>query len=270
MPTSKPAKKPGAAIAEAIDLGPMQDYVRHLAGILQNAAWTKSDRTRFRLKIAACAVLGESGYQDLKVADICDSAGVALGTFYNYFTDKSEIASEALLDFGETLYVQAQSIARGAGDYQAILRTNRFFAAAYQRNSGMVRCLNQLEDQLPQFRQSWREMRLLWLKKIARSMARRSGHPELPETLYMQMAYALEGLVFTYLYDVFVRKDPILQRHSGSPEHIAELLSLLWYRAVYLRDPPAEEVKHARAALALHLEPLEGARAAQRDDTMLK
>lgn len=251
------AKLAAKAIPPGVDLGPLQNYVGHLQSILQESAWPKSDRTRFRLKIATVAVLAEVGYQDLKVSDVCERAEVALGTFYNYFTDKSVVAVEALLDFGDALYLQAQSTARGSGDFQAILRTNQFFAAAYQRNAGLVRCLNQLDDQVPELRPRWRERRLQWLQKIARSMARRSGHPEVPEILYMQMAYALEGLVFTYLYDVFVRQEPILQRHAGSPDHIAELLSVLWYRALYLQDPPAEEVKHTRAILALHHQPIE-------------
>ncbi|MFO1056620.1 MAG: TetR/AcrR family transcriptional regulator [Dongiaceae bacterium] len=237
------------AVPSGVELGPMRDYVGHLRAILEEADWPKGQRTRFRLKIAAIAALAEGGYQDLKVSDICERAEVAQGTFYSYFTDKGEISAEALLEFGDALYQQAQSTARGGGPYQAILRTNRFFAAAYQLNSGLVRCLIQLEDLVPDFRSRWREARLLWLQRIARSLARRSGYPTVSETLLMQMAYALEGMVFTYLYDVFVRREPILQRHSGTPEHIADLLSLLWYRAVYCQDPPAGEVTHARTLL---------------------
>src|SRR5262245_15604437 len=105
--------KPAAQPADAIDLGRMQDYIGHLQSILQESAWPKSDRTRFRLKIATVSVLAEVGYQDLKVSDICERAEVALGTFYNYFTEKSVIAAEVLLDFGDELYMQAQSIAHG-------------------------------------------------------------------------------------------------------------------------------------------------------------
>jgi AcrR family transcriptional regulator len=242
------AARPGP-VPRGVDLGPMRNYVGHLQAILGEADWPKGQRTRFRLKIAAIAALAEVGYQDLKVSDICERAEVAQGTFYSYFTEKGEIAAEALLDFGHALYQQAQTTSRGGGAYQAILRTNRFFATAYQVNSGLVRCLIQLEDLVPDFRARWREARLQWLKKIARSLARRSGYPEVSETLLMQMAYALEGMVFTYLYDVFVRKEPILQRHAGTPEQIADLLSILWYRAVYCQDPPAEEVQHARALL---------------------
>jgi AcrR family transcriptional regulator len=258
MAAAKATKKDAVdlkLVPDAVDLGPMADYVGHLQSVLKRSDWPKGERTRFRLKIAAVSALAEGGYQDLKVSDICRRAHVALGTFYIYFTDKSVIAAEALLDFGDALYLQAQSVARGSSDYQAILMTNQFFAAAYQRNCGLVRCLIQIEDLVPEFRARWRERRLRWIKKIASSMARRSGHPEIPDTLFMQIAYALEGMVFQYLYDVFVRQEPILQRHAGSSEHIADLLSVLWYRAVYCENPSAEQVKHAKAALGLHHAP---------------
>lgn len=242
-------------VSDAVDLGPMADYVGHLESVLKASDWPKGERTRFRLKIAAISALAEAGYQDLKVSDICRRAHVALGTFYIYFTDKSVIAAEALLDFGDALYLQAQSAARGSSDYQAILLTNQFFAAAYQRNAGLVRCLIQLEDLAPDFRQRWRERRFHWIKKIALSMARRSGRTDISDTIFMQIAYALEGMVFQYLYDVFVRQEPVLQSHAGSSEHIADLLSVLWYRAVYCEDPSAEQVKHAKAMLDFHRAP---------------
>jgi AcrR family transcriptional regulator len=245
-----PSKKPLPALA--IDLGPIGRYTDYLQAQLQSRSFaSKGERTRFRLKIAAARALQDGGYQDLKVADICQRAHVALGTFYVYFPDKSVIATEVLLDFGDALYAQAQRIAHGSSDFEAILLTNQFFVAAYQRNSGLVRCLIQLEDQIPEFRTRWRERRLHWLARIARSIARRSGHPEIADSTCMQIAYALEGLVFQYLYDVFVRQEPILKRNAGSAQQIAELLSVLWYRAVYCENPPAEQIVHAKAALEL-------------------
>ena len=234
----------------------MADYVAHLRTTLETSAWRKGERTRFRLKIASVSVLGEVGYQELKVADICEQAEVALGTFYTYFVDKSEIAAEALLDFIDALYEQGRSAARGGSDFQAILRTNQFFAAAYQQNAGLVRCLVQLEDLIPDFRERVREKRLQWLKKIASSVARRTGHADDSKALFLQLAYALEGMVFTYLYDTFVRREPVLSSQAGGSDRVAELLSVLWYRATYCQDPPESELKHTREALSLRREPV--------------
>jgi AcrR family transcriptional regulator len=245
-----------AAANPPVVLGAMARYSDHLRAEMQERSFaSKGERTRFRLKMAAAAALEEKGFQELKVADVCRLAHVALGTFYVYFPDKSAIASEVLLDFGDALYTQVQGIARGNNHYEAILLTNQFFIASYQRNAGLVRCLIQLEDQEPEFRARWRQRRLQWIQKIARSIARRSGDPEVPESMYVQIAYALEGMVFQYFYDIFVRRDPILSPIAGSPEHVASLMSVLWYRAVYCENPPAEQVAFAEAALKLHRRP---------------
>jgi AcrR family transcriptional regulator len=236
----------------AIDLGPIGRYTDYLQSVLErNDFASKGERTRFRLKLAATKVLEESSFPELKVSDICQNAEVALGTFYVYFPDKNVIATEVLLDFGDALYAQAQRVARGSNDFEAILLTNQFFVAAYQRNSGLIRCLIQLEDQVPEFRLRWRERRLQWLGRIAYSMGRRTVGADAPENLRMQIAYALEGMVFQYLYDVFVRQEPTLSRFAGDPDYVAELLSILWYRAVYCENPAPDQVARAKAALRL-------------------
>lgn len=212
---------------------------------------SKGERTRFRLKLAAVQSLERSGFTDLKVSDVCEAADVALGTFYVYYADKAQIACAVLLDFGDALNGHAKAVARGSSDYEAILRTNQHFVAAYQLNAPLVRSVMQIEDAVPSFRDAWREQRLHWIETIAASIARRSGHPETPKELSVQVAYALEGMVFQYLYEVFVRQDPLLSRFAGSPDQIADLLSVLWYRAIYREDPPREEVRHARHLLAL-------------------
>lgn len=227
-------------------------HSERLEAVLAETAFpSKGARTRFRLKIAAARCLEDAGFQDLKIADICARAGLALGSFYVYFPDKATIATEVLLEFGDSLYVQAQLAARGQGDFEAILMTNRFFARAYQLNPGLVRCLIQVEDQVPQFQKQWRERRLRWIESLARSIARRSGGDASDYATYMQVAYALEGMVFHYLYVAYVRNDPVLGNDRQDPDVLAELLAVLWYRAIYREDPPAECLVHAKAVTKL-------------------
>jgi AcrR family transcriptional regulator len=232
---------------------PFGRYVDQLQRQLEAQRFpSKGERTRFRLKLAAIQALAKFGFTDLKVSDICAAADVALGTFYVYYADKAAIACAVLLEFGEALHAHAKRVARGSSDYEAILLTNQHFVAAYQLNAPLVRCLVQLEDQVPSFRDAWRQQRLHWIETIAASIARRSGHPDTPKELSVQVAYALEGMVFQYLYEVFVRQDPLLSRFAGTPEQIADLLSVLWYRAIYREDPPRTQVLYAKQLLALH------------------
>jgi hypothetical protein len=53
------------------------------------------------------------------------------------------------------------------------------------------------------------------------------------------VAHALEVMVFHYLYAVIVSRNSLVD--GEDPAHaddMAEMLSTLWYRAVYCKDPP--------------------------------
>jgi AcrR family transcriptional regulator len=238
---------------ETAILEPIPRYADHLAASFEGRTFpSKGDRTRYRLKVAAVRCLEESGFQDLKVSDICLSAGLALGTFYVYFDDKSEIAGEVLLEFVEYLYENAHQQARGHGEFESILITNRFFLAAYQANAGLVRCFLQFGDQFPAFRERWNTRRLKWVETLARSISKRSAKADTVRPVFMEMAFALEGMVWHYLYDVFVRRDSFFQHDAEKAGEVAELLSVLWYRAVYCENPPTEQIVHVRDILDLH------------------
>lgn len=56
----------------------------------------KSEVTRRRLFEAAIQIVGEYGYADSSVARITERAGVALGTFYNYFESRQDLLDQLL------------------------------------------------------------------------------------------------------------------------------------------------------------------------------
>lgn len=215
-------------------------YGDHLAADLDARAFaSKGDRTKYRLKVAAAQALEEIGYQDVKVSDICKYSNVALGTFYVYYRDKNEIAIEVVLDFVEYLYEQARKVGRGTGEYEAILNTNRFFIAAYLVNPGLMQCHVQLQSQLPEFREVWRPRHLRWIENIARSISRRGNYTENMPGSPQAVAHALEAMVFHYLYAVIVSRNPLVDGEDPAhAEDLAQMLSTLWYRAVYCKDPP--------------------------------
>ena len=215
-------------------------YADHLAeGLASLSFSSKGDRTKYRLKIAAARALEEIGYQDLKVSDVCSYAEVALGTFYVYFRDKNEIATEVVLDFVNYLYERARQVGGGNSEFEAILNTNRFFIAAYQANPGLMQCHVQLQSQLPEFRTLWQPRHRKWLESLARSIARRGNYKDTMPGSSMTVARALEGMVFHYLYSVIVSKESAMADDTVDSDELALMLSTLWYRAVYCKDPPA-------------------------------
>ena len=94
---------------------------------------TKGERTRCRFKAAAARILGEKGYHDLRMADICDAVGLSHGAIYEYYANKKEIAVDVLYE----LFVHSERIMLGVqatGDeftrlYQVNLAWLRVFAA---------------------------------------------------------------------------------------------------------------------------------------------
>lgn len=209
-----------------------------------NPPRAKGERTRRRLESAALNVLETSGYSDMRVLDVARQADVSQGTFYFYYPDKRDIAAKVLLEFGEALYRGAAVAATGHTVYDAMLLTNKFFVHAYDANRGLIRCLVQLDDSDPQFQQAWRRIRYDWIARIAGSIGKRSPGA-LPLEMRFQMANALEGMVFHFLYDLYVREEPQLKAYARDRDQVAELLSMLWYRALFGSNPAGVEHKLA-------------------------
>jgi AcrR family transcriptional regulator len=236
----------------ALDLGPLGSFPDYLSWRLETRQFaTKGERTRHRLKVAAARILESTGYQQMRVTDVCDEAKVGLGTFYVYFTDKTAISVEVLLEFAEEVYSQALRTAVGHDAFDALYLSNRFFVHAYQQNSGLLRSILQLDDTVPEFQERWRYLRQEWNKRIIASIIKRTGHPELDQDKLVQISFALAGMVFHFLYDLFVREEPDLKRVVHDLDESAELLSLLWYRAVYGTTPPTTSLGLLAQSLSL-------------------
>lgn len=207
------------------------------AGLETERFASKGDRTRYRLRVAAARALEDGGYQGLKVADVCALADVALGTFYVYFRDKTEIASDVILSFIDSLYEGAREAARGTDDYTSIYNTNLFFVHAYRANPGLMRCHVQLQSDAPEFRALWQPRHRRWIETLARSIQKRSRDPAMTPARALKVAAALEGMVFNYLYSAAVTRELLVEPGDADPEEMAAILSQLWYRGVHGRDP---------------------------------
>jgi AcrR family transcriptional regulator len=229
------------AASHSISTGSYADYLEAKLPELERKS--KGERTRYRLKVSAARILETNGYQDVRVSDLCKSANVALGTFYVYFKGKMDISTEVILEFGAELYAQARAASRHQTNYGAIYEANRFFARAYSANPGLVRCLIQLDDTVPEFHRRWGGQRYEWITRLTDSIERRTGQRHKNAGQRLQVAYALEGMVFHFLYDLFVRGDSNLVSVSRDLDGVASLLSVLWYRALYGEVPPSADAR---------------------------
>lgn len=102
--------------------------------------------TRERLLAAAQEVFAEGSYHDSSVSAICRRAGVALGTFYQYFTDKEAIFSELVARASMILQMELTSTLRSEGDLHTHLdRILTTFFTFIRHNRASYRIFREVE-----------------------------------------------------------------------------------------------------------------------------
>lgn len=90
-------------------------------------------RTRRRLLDAAHSLIAEKSVADLRIAELTDHAGVALGSFQNHFASKDELVEAVVREAVQTLAAEIVE-APGADDEPAavaIAALRRFVRLAY-------------------------------------------------------------------------------------------------------------------------------------------
>ena len=110
----------------------------------------RSERIRAALLRAAAEVVGEVGYADASITMITQRAGVAQGTFYNYFKTRQDILDALLPDLGESMldYVRAKAV--GGNSFADLEeRSFRAFFSFLKETPQFSRILNEAETFAP-------------------------------------------------------------------------------------------------------------------------
>jgi AcrR family transcriptional regulator len=110
----------------------------------------KADETRRALFTAAAIVVGKDGYERASIVKITALAGVANGTFYNYFATRQELFDQLLPTIGEQLleHIRAR-ITRGSSGLERERRRMEATFEFFQRYPGFIRILNEAEVYAP-------------------------------------------------------------------------------------------------------------------------
>jgi AcrR family transcriptional regulator len=208
----------------------------------------RGERARARLKAAALVVLEREGYHRMRIADVTREAGVAQGLFYHYFSDLKSLTLEVLTEFAQAGADPAE-IEKGVqrGDwYGRIYAHNLVVVRSYARRPGIMRCLLQLADEDPEFSAMLRETyrsQLMWLVDLM---------PKLfPEVRFrrhqaLMVVYALAGIGEGLMREYFINESRTLRAAELSVAEFAELLTTLFYRALFLENPDVKQLKYTR------------------------
>jgi AcrR family transcriptional regulator len=203
----------------------------------------KGERTKDRLVSVAARVLEEKGYRGLTISEITERSKVSPGAFYIYFKNKSDIAETVLSGFLNFTRSYLLEDGPRSSAYEAILGANLKSIKLFSGNQGLLRCLMQFSDEDASFARLWQENNFQWYSRVAESVRRRSRSSKRDKLHALFEAYVLGGMVEQFLRDLYVMNDRSIAhiRSAVADDDIglAEELSRLWYRALYLEEPPS-------------------------------
>lgn len=214
----------------------------------QTTKSAKGEQARLKLKAAALVVLERVGYHKMRITDVTSEAGVAAGLFYHYFSDLKSLTLEVLGDFVASSK-NIENIEKGVakGDWYArIYAHNIFVVKTYAAHPGVMRCLFQLADEDEEFSALLRASFIQQLNWLVGVMPRLFPEAGLSEHQALMVVYTLAASGEVVLRDYFINRDPALTAQALSVDDIAELMSVIFYRGLFLQNPPAEKLHYTR------------------------
>lgn len=215
-------------------------FVEYLETRLRDAPpKQKGERTREKLKIATAKVLEQKGYHAMRLKDVTDCAEFAEGSFYIYFKDKPDAALTVLTALLEDFFAVKFRPPAASGDegpFAALRWANRQWITVSRANAGLMRCLQQLSDDNPEFGLLVQRTNAGWRERIVRSLSRRSGSSE-GQALAMLAVYFLGAMMDEVVRKLIVYPDPALRalmdELGADDEVIADAASVVWLRILY-------------------------------------
>ena len=231
----------------------------------RSAHSARGEQARARIKEAATRVLERVGYRQMRVSDVTGEAGVATGLFYHYFPDLKAQTIEVLGDF-MTRFEALEEIERGVakGDWYARSHAhNRLVVRSYARNPGIMRCMVQLGDEAPEFGELWRTSYHRRLELLVRSLPHLFPAARLSSARARMITIMLAGIGEHLLSEYYIVRTPELTALALGEEEMSEWITVMFYRALFLENPPLERLQFAAQVADLRRPPAVSALAAR-------
>lgn len=196
----------------------------------------KGERTKQSLIWACATLLNQTGYQELRVSDICELAEVSNAAFYIYFKNKIDITQTTLEGFSTAIF---EALLLGTpyeqDNQEALYKSNLVWLKIARANAGLMRCILQVSFVNPSFAQYYDTINSNYMIKIARNIAKRAN---LAENKAQMLVLALSSMTDEFtrrlLSEVDSPLDAVIKKECASDAELAEFLSELWFKAIYV------------------------------------
>jgi len=194
----------------------------------------KGRNTKAQILEAGRAVLEERGYFGTSVGEIARRSGIALGNFYRYFENKDVLCLELL----QLLVTEIETATSGSwakdNTMENLRRSSLRYLTAYYKNRKLIAAMLQMSGAVPECAALWWTLRRRSYDRIKRYLVSakiaRQIDPDLAAT-------ALGSMFEQFAYYWYVEGE---RNRKAVPklEQAADVLSHLWYRAVYEDHKP--------------------------------
>lgn len=212
----------------------------------------KRERTRNRFKAGAARILESEGYHGLQMSRVCKELGLSQGSIYNYFKDKKALALEVMTEFCELQFDRLLEVHPSGDAFQRALQANLAHVEFISQNVGLTRCLSHLCDEMSEFSDLWQRKNYGWCMLVGRALQKRTGAASWSAAL--ALARAVGVMVDGVVHEVYVRKNPDFGELAESPEKLAEMLTVLWFRTAFAANPVSESLQADHPLLAFTLD----------------
>lgn len=217
----------------------------HLPSLLSERAdksygRSKRARTRRALIAATAQQMERTGYERLTIDGIVQEAGLARGTFYLYFSNRTEAAVAVYRAFAAMIRVRRPRRIKGRSRYESLYDINLFYIRCYRQNARILVSRQMHVQDWPGFDAYMDSLNHRWARTILRDLARYRNLP--PETIAdhraLLAARAMIAMCDELLRKVVVLDDPTTRDLAAQDETLAEVMSIMWYRGLYGAHPP--------------------------------
>lgn len=175
---------------------------------------------------------------DATVDNIVQEAEVARGTFYIYFKDKHDILKVLAARVNDELFSESHlTLDPSVTTFERIRMSLRRVVDMWTAHAGLFRSMNQMALTSPEFLQLDQELRLEFIDQISRGLDASVERGRAKHIDTAVASKALSAMMDRFCLLWFACNEPPYAEASEEIDHVVDNLSLLWYRAVYGRDP---------------------------------
>ncbi|WP_417769256.1 TetR/AcrR family transcriptional regulator [Stappia sp.] len=192
----------------------------------------KGERTRRRVIWASAVALEQASYAQLSMDRIAEIAQVSRGALYQYVTSKEEAARLVLNRLQDLTLTMSGRGNLSDDPLETIIRTNLYYMDYYERNAVLMERVHELREQMPDLIAARQRVNREWAKRVMAHACRHRSEP-MSETKLRLRVFALEGMIDDIMRELFIIKNPDLEKIAADRMFFVRELSIIWHKTLY-------------------------------------